>query len=99
MNAPANLLRVHGTFPAWFAERHALAPGDAVAFSPDGALARCRFEQLLAAGVVQPAGEGRHWMDLAAYHRWAERGRRRHAALAVAICVAGAAVLMLFYRG
>ncbi|RDE05261.1 hypothetical protein [Sphingomonas aracearum] len=99
MNAPVNLLRVHGATPAWFAERHALAPGDAVAFSPAGALARRRFEQLLGAGVLRPAGEGRYWMDLAAWHRWSERRRRLHAAVAVAICLAAAAVLMLFYRG
>lgn len=100
MNGRAvNLLRVRGAVPGFFAERHALAPEDTVAFAPEGASAQRRFGQLVAAAVLRQTAEGRYWMDLAAYHRWSEAKRRTQVVAALAICVVAALFLMLFYRG
>ncbi|WP_375396947.1 hypothetical protein [uncultured Sphingomonas sp.] len=90
----AGALRVRGRVAERFLAGHALAPEDAIDFTPDPA-DRAAFDRLRALGVVRQAG-GRWWFDLVAYHL-RQRARSRAAVLwsiGLALSLAGLAMLL-----
>ena len=94
---PPGALRVRGRIAEAMLAAHALAPEDAIDFTPDPRDVSA-FDRLRAAGIVRAVPGGRFWFDLVAYHL-REQARSRVAviwALGLAVMVAAAA--MLFYR-
>jgi hypothetical protein len=87
--------RVRGRVPAAFAAQHAIAPDDAIAFTPDPSDLRA-FERLRAAGVIQQTGD-RFWLDLLRYHADEEARRRRTWPLALGGAVLIAILALFFY--
>jgi len=95
---PAGALRVRGRIAEAMLALHAIAPEDAVDYSPEPRDAR-EFDRLRAAGIVREVPGGRYWFDLIAYHL-RERARSRVATMwAFGIALVVAAVAVLFYRG
>jgi hypothetical protein len=89
--------RVRGRVPAAFAAQHAIAPDDAIAFTPDPPDVRA-FDRLRAAGVIQQAGE-RFWLDLPRYHAEEEARRKRMWPIALGVAVLLAVLVLFLYRG
>lgn len=95
---PAGALRVRGRIAEAMLAAHALAPEDAIDFTPDPRDAAA-LVKLRAAGIVRDVPGGRIWFDLVAYHL-RERARSRVAVIwTFGLAVTIAAVAMLFYRG
>jgi hypothetical protein len=95
---PAGALRVRGRIAEAMLAAHALAPEDAIDFTPDPRDA-ADFATLRAAGIVRDVPGGRFWFDLVAYHL-REQARSRVAVMwTLGLAVTIAAVAMLFYRG
>lgn len=82
-----------------FMAEQAVWAEDAIAYVPPGPAERAQFERMLARGVIKQAGQGRYWLDTAAYT--ADRGNRNVLAgtIAGALAAIAAIVLMLSYRG
>lgn len=95
---PPGALRVRGRIAEAMLAAHALAPEDAIEFTPDPRDAAA-FEKLRAAGIVREVPGGRFWFDLVAYHL-RERQRSQHMVpLALGVAVLIAVVAVFFYRG
>jgi hypothetical protein len=95
---PAGALRVRGRIAEAMLALHAIAPEDAVDYSPEPRDVR-EFDQLRAANIVRDVPDGRYWFDLIAYHL-RERARSRVATMwAFGIALVVAALAVLFYRG
>lgn len=94
---PPGALRVRGRIAEAMLAAHALAPEDAVDFTPDSRDAAA-FAKLRDVGIVREVPGGRFWFDLVAYHlREQALGRTRAIwgfGVALIVAVAG----MLFYR-
>lgn len=91
-------LRVRGRIAEAMLALHALAPEDAVEFSPEPRDAR-EWERLRAAGIVREVPGGRYWFDLVAYHI-RDRARSRTATVwSFGVAVLIAALMLLLYRG
>lgn len=94
---PAGALRVRDRIAEAMLAVHALAPEDAVDFTPDRR-DTAAFEKLRAAGIVREVPGGRFWFDLVAYHL-REQARSRVAVIwTLGLAVMGAAIAVLFYR-
>lgn len=89
-------VRVRGPVAALFVDRHALAPEDAIRYSPRTRLDRWWFDRLRRQGSLR-SGAGGWWLDLAVYNAAAERRSRRALALALPLSLAAAAGALLFY--
>jgi hypothetical protein len=95
---PAGALRVRGRIAAAMLAAHALAPEDAIEFTPDPRDG-VAFEKLRAAGIVREVPGARFWFDLVAYHlREQARGRVR-AMWSLGIAIIIVVIAVLFYRG
>lgn len=89
---------IRGAIAPVFVERDALAPQDAIMFTPaDGREARA-FAAMRRAGVIRAAGTA-WWLDIVAYQARAEARSRAAVPWLIGGAVALAAFAMLFYRG
>lgn len=94
LRLPPGALRVRGRIAATMLAAHALAPEDAIEFSP-GQRDRTAFAKLRAAGIVRGVSGERFWFDLVAYHLRERRRTRAWARWGAAIALIGAAIVML----
>lgn len=95
---PPGALRVRGRIAAAMLAAHAIAPEDAIDYTPEPRDAAA-FDRLRATGIVRDVPDGRVWFDLVAYHL-RERARSRVAVMwGIGIALVGAAIAVLFYRG
>jgi len=95
---PPGALRVRGRIAEAMLAAHALAPEDAIDFTPDPRDAAA-FAAMRADGVVREVAGGRFWFDLVAYHlREQARGRVR-AMWGFGLALVVATIAVLFYRG
>jgi hypothetical protein len=89
---------VRGTITPVFISAHALAPEDAIDFSPRNPREARAWETLKRAGLVRQAG-GKWWLDIVAYQA-RERARSRAAVpWLIGGSLAAAAAATLFYQG
>lgn len=95
---PPGALRVRGRIAEAMLAAHALAPEDAIAFTPDPRDAAA-FDKLRAAGVVREVPGGRVWFDLVAYHLRDQAAGRVRAMWAFGLALVLAAIAVLFYSG
>jgi len=95
---PAGALRVRGRIAAAMLAAHALAPEEAIEFTPDPRDAAA-FATLRATGIVREVPGGRIWFDLVAYHLRERRLGQMRAIWGCGLAVILAAFLLLFYRG
>jgi hypothetical protein len=95
---PPGALRVRGRIAEAMLAAHALAPEDAIEFTPDPSDVAA-FDKLRASGVVREVSGGRFWFDLVAYHL-REQARSRVAVMwTLGLAVTIAVIAVLFYRG
>jgi len=93
---PAAALRVRGRIAAAMLAAHALAPEDAIAFTPDPRDAAA-FARMRERGIIRDVPGGRVWFDLVAYHL-CERARSRVLTMwALPLALLAAAVIVMFY--
>ncbi|MBN8808537.1 MAG: hypothetical protein J0I47_09955 [Sphingomonas sp.] len=95
---PAAALRVRGRIALAMLARHALAPEDAIEFTPAPADVAA-LAKLRAAGVVRAVPDGRLWLDLVAYHARERRRSRTATIWAFGLAMMIVVVAVLFYRG
>ena len=77
----------------------AVTPADAVEYKPGRAIVQRQFDKLVARGVIVPVGEGRYWLDTAAYNADIEARRRRLVPIVIVVVLIVAAAITLGYRG
>ncbi len=94
---PAAALRVRGRIAEAMLALHAIAPEDAVDYSPEPRDAR-EFDQLRAAGIVREVPGGRFWFDLIAYHLREQTRSRTWTMWGFGIALMVVAIAVLFYR-
>ncbi len=95
---PPGALRVRGRIAEAMLAAHALAPEDAIEFTPDPRDAAA-FDNLRRAGIVREVPGGRLWFDLVAYHL-REQARSRVAVIwTLGLSVMIAVIAVMFYRG
>lgn len=82
---------------AHFLAYHAISPEEAVPYVPQRRLERTQFGRLLRAGVIREAKPEHYWLDLAADRKAEERRRAVLVPVVVALAVAIAGVIVLFY--
>ncbi|HEX4695517.1 hypothetical protein [Sphingomonas sp.] len=93
---PAAALRVRGRIAKAMLAAHALAPEDAIAFTPDPR-DTAAFARMRATGVVREVPGGRFWFDLVAYHL-RERARSRVLTMwGLPLALLAAVVIVMFY--
>ena len=95
---PPGVLRVRGRIAEAMLAAHAIAPEDAIAFTPDPRDVAA-FATLRAAGIVREVPGGRFWFDLVAYHIRRQARARVRAMWAFGLALMTAAIAVLFYRG
>jgi hypothetical protein len=93
---PAGALRVRGRIAAALLAEHAIAPEDAIDFTPDPRDAAA-FDKLRAAGIVREVNGGRMWFDLIAYHLRREALGRVYAMWAFGISMTIVGIALMFY--
>ncbi len=94
---PPGALRVRGRIAEAMLAAHALAPEDAIEFTPDLRDAEA-FAKLRAAGIVRDVPGGRVWFDLVAYHLREQARSRAAVVWAFGLAVIVAAFTLLLYR-
>jgi len=92
------MLRTRSRIARAMIQAHALAPEQAIAFSP-GPGDVAELMKLRKAGVVRETLPGHYWLDLVANHYREQQAARVRAMWAVGISLVIAAVAVLFYRG
>lgn len=88
---------VRGTIPPVFVERGALAPEQAIAFTPAAGQTR-EWERLRGIGAIRQTGAN-WWLDIVAYHAAANARSRAALPWLVLGAVLIAAIAVSFYRG
>jgi hypothetical protein len=92
------MLRTRSRIVRAMIRAHALAPEQAIAFSP-GPADVAELMKLRKAGVVRETLPGHYWLDLVANH-YREQQRSKTAVIwAVALAVMIAVIAVFFYRG
>ncbi|MES2097123.1 MAG: hypothetical protein V4459_10225 [Pseudomonadota bacterium] len=92
---PAEALRVRGRIAAALLAQHAIAPEDAIDFTPDPRDAAA-FDKLRAAGIVRQVN-GRVWFDLIAYHLRREALGRVYAMWGFGVSMTIVCIALMFY--
>jgi hypothetical protein len=87
--------RVINHFYVW----HATSPDEAIEYSPPTPVEQRQFDRMIKNGVIRIAQPGLYWIDLAARDAAEGRRRRKLVPIVIAICLAIAATLLLFYKG
>jgi hypothetical protein len=95
---PAGALRVRGRIAEAMLAANALAPEDAIDFTPNPRDAAA-FAKLREAGIIREVPGGRFWFDLVAYHLRERALSRSRAIWGFGLAMIVAAFAMLFYRG
>lgn len=95
---PPGALRVRGRIAEAMLAAHALAPEDAIAFTPD-ARDVAAFAKMRADNIIRDVPGGRFWLDLVAYHLREQARGRVLAMWTFGLALIVAAIAMLFYRG
>lgn len=72
MNGPVKI-QVRDRVADHLVLRQAISPPSAVAYAPEGRFERWLFQRLLRRGAIVEARPGRYFLDVAAYHRFANR--------------------------
>lgn len=89
---------VRGQIAPLFVEQGALAPPDAITYSPTTSGEARVFEKMKQAGVIRAAG-GKWWLDIVAYQARDETRSRRAIPYLIIGSILAALLLTLFYRG
>ena len=89
---------VRGPIAPIFVERGALAPADAITYSPANLSEAKLFERMKRAGVIRAAGGG-WWLDMVAYQAQAEARSRRAIPYLIIGSILAALLLTLLYQG
>ena len=92
------MLRTRSRIARAMIAAHALAPEQAIAFSP-GPSDVAELMKLRKAGVVRETLPGHYWLDLVANHYREQQKGRVRAMWAVGISLVIAAIAVMFYRG
>lgn len=76
---------------------HATSPDQAIEYTPPTMLEHRQFDRMVKSGVIRTAAPGLYWVDLAANEAADERRRKKLVPIVIAVCLAIAATLILFY--
>lgn len=96
---PAVVGRARRRVVGYFADRHAIAPGDAVPYTPERLPDARHFERMLDRGVIRESRPGEYWLQLHAL-KADENGRRmRLVPITIAVFVVLAVALAFLYQG
>lgn len=96
----AVLMRARRKIAAYFFVEHAISADEAVPYVPQQRIERNEFERMQARGVIRSAGDGKYWLDTAAYQADADRRRRILVPVVIVLVVAAAlATMFAGYRG
>lgn len=95
---PPGALRVRGRIATAMLAAHALAPEDAIEFTPDPG-DKAAFDTMRANGIIREVSGKRFWFDLVAYHLRERDRSRQMVPWAIGVAVVIAAITVMFYRG
>ncbi|HEX8302046.1 hypothetical protein [Sphingomonas sp.] len=96
----AMVMRARRKIAGHFFVHHATSAEAAVAFVPQRPIMRRQFERMQARGIVRDSGNGKYWLDTAAYQADIDRRRRILVPVVIVLVVAAAVAIMLAgYRG
>jgi hypothetical protein len=87
--------RVINHFYVW----RAISPEEAIEYRPPTPMEQRQFDRMVKSGVIRVAQPGLYWIDLAARDAAEGRRRRKLVPIVIAVCLAIAATLLLFYKG
>lgn len=82
----------------YFLSRHAIEAGDAIDYRPGSPRAAKAFVRLVEAGIIRTPGNGRFYVDRAAWRADNEARRSCGVIIAVATALILAVAVMLLYR-
>lgn len=82
---------------AHFFALHAVSAEEAVPFVPQRPIERRQFERMQRAGIIQDAGQGRYWFDLAAFQKDQDRTRAILVPVVIVLCLLAVGLLTLLY--
>lgn len=90
--------RQRRTIVRYFLSRHAIEARDAIDYDPGSPRAAKAFARMIEAGIIRTPGNGRFYVDRAAWRADAEARRQRGVIIAVSAAVLLAVAAMQFYR-
>ncbi|WP_066797460.1 hypothetical protein [Sphingomonas soli] len=96
----AAVARARRRISAYFFVEHAISADEAVPYAPQSRVERHEFERMQKRGVIRSDGDGKYWLDTAAYQADADRRRRILVPVVIVLVIAVAlAIMFAGYRG
>ncbi|RYE03728.1 MAG: hypothetical protein EOP61_03390 [Sphingomonadales bacterium] len=96
----AAIARARRKIAAYFFVEHAISADEAVPYVPQRRVERHEFERMQKRGVIRATGDGKYWLDTAAYQADADRRRRILVPVVIVLVIAVALIIMFAgYRG